>query len=584
MVRRRLASSPCFLLSIALSLAASWTASAQVGWRQLSPTTSPPGRTGHETAWDSARGRVVLFGGRDGSGNLVADTWEWSGSDWAFLFTATAPPPRESFAMAFDAARGVTVLFGGASSVGFLGDTWTWDGSVWTQATPASSPTARQGHAMAYDSVRQRVVLFGGMDANGFLSDTWEWDGASWTLQLPAASPPPREGHRLAFDSVRRRTVLFGGEAGCVMYTCNWLSDTWEWDGANWTPSSPPAAPQARSAFACAFDPAHGSTIVFGGFWVQGGPVFRIFHLSDTWTWSGTAWSAESPPRSPSAREGAPLAFDAAAGVGVLFGGVDAMGNALAETWIVAAAPDVASLAPATGSEAGGDRVHLDGTRFTSIGDTTVTFGGVAATVVAVEPTRMTVASPPGTGTVDVVVANSFGARTLPAAFAYASPVIAARFGNVNEGAGDRESPLLLNGSAGDVERRVVVPVGQPILLFMAAPSSRATARFVLYGWLAEPDATTLTPLPRGLGAMTLPTPFAGTVPQPRFVWNNLGHRATLGVPNLPSIPAPAVLGQRGRGSPRPVVVTLQGLVEDDGSIGTDRVSVTNAILLRVIP
>ncbi len=580
------ASSPSVvrLVAIAVAIALSPLARAQVGWQQLSPTTSPPGRSGHEMAWDSARGRVVLFGGRDVSGNLAADTWEWSGSDWTFLFTAVAPPPRESFAMAFDAARGVTVLFGGAGSVGLLGDTWTWDGNFWTPATPPSSPSARQGHAMAYDAARQRVVLFGGMDANGFLADTWEWDGATWTRRLPASSPPPREGHRLAYDSVRGRTVLFGGESGCIMYTCNWLADTWEWDGAAWSAASPSPAPQARSSFACAFDPTHGATIVFGGFWVQGGPVFRIFHLGDTWTWSGSAWSADSPPRSPSARDGASLAFDGAAGTGLLFGGVDANGVALAETWIVAAAPDVASLAPATGSEAGGDRVHIAGTRFTSIADTVVTFGGAAATVLSVEPTRMTVVSPPGSGTVDVVVADAFGARTVPAAFAYARPEIAARFGHVDEGAGDRESPILLNGSVGDAERRLSVSVGQPLVLFVNAPSTLASARFVLYGWLAEPDATTLTPLPRGLGAMVLPPPFAGSPPAPRFIWNDLGHRATLGAPNLPSSPAPTILGRRGRGSPRPVVVTLQGIVEDLGSITTDRVSVTNAIVLQVVP
>ena len=35
---------------------------------------------------------------------------------------------------------------------------------------------------MAYDSQRGRIVLFGGSNSiTGALGDTWEWDGATWT-------------------------------------------------------------------------------------------------------------------------------------------------------------------------------------------------------------------------------------------------------------------------------------------------------------------------------------------------------------------------------------------------------------------
>lgn len=52
----------------------------------------------------------------------------------------------------------------------------------WTERNKGKlSPSARSFHAMAYDSIRQRTVLFGGTDYSvGPLSDTWEWDGANW--------------------------------------------------------------------------------------------------------------------------------------------------------------------------------------------------------------------------------------------------------------------------------------------------------------------------------------------------------------------------------------------------------------------
>ena len=71
--------------------------------------------------------------------------------------------------MAYDSARGRVVLFGGDDG-NYDDETWEWDGSVWTQRIIAG-PSPRYFHAMAYDSGRARLVLFGGRD----LGDTWEY-------------------------------------------------------------------------------------------------------------------------------------------------------------------------------------------------------------------------------------------------------------------------------------------------------------------------------------------------------------------------------------------------------------------------
>ena len=80
---------------------------------------------------------------------------------------------RFGHALAYDSARGRVVLFGGTASLLTLSDTWEWNGNVWTRQTPAVSPPARIGHALAYDVARGRVVLFGGHGPGGTLSDTW---------------------------------------------------------------------------------------------------------------------------------------------------------------------------------------------------------------------------------------------------------------------------------------------------------------------------------------------------------------------------------------------------------------------------
>jgi hypothetical protein len=202
-------------------------------WTQRSPLTNPPKRGGHALAADTARGRVVLFGGGyltpPGTWTYYTDTWEWDGANWIQPLPATNPSGRTWTQMAYDAGRGRVVLFGGAdgqNGQSALGDTWEWDGTNWLRRSPTRSPSARHGHAMAYDPARGVVVLFGG----GQLSDTWEWDGANWTQRFPATSPSARSQHGLVYDVARGRLVLFGGTLGGPVY----FLDTWEWIGNDW--------------------------------------------------------------------------------------------------------------------------------------------------------------------------------------------------------------------------------------------------------------------------------------------------------------------------------------------------------------
>jgi hypothetical protein len=80
--------------------------------------------------------------------------------------------------MAYDSARGTIVLFGGRTigTTAYFSDTWEWNGSNWTQRNPTASPTSRSAPSMVYDSGRGVMVLFGGASASTpYLSDTWEY-------------------------------------------------------------------------------------------------------------------------------------------------------------------------------------------------------------------------------------------------------------------------------------------------------------------------------------------------------------------------------------------------------------------------
>jgi len=235
---------------------------------------------------------------------------------------------RNAHAMAYDAKRGVVVLFGGADARSVKGDTWIWDGATWTQASE-HGPTPRTFPALAFDGGRAQVVLFGGRrvlfgtdaDRRTVLADTWVWDGSAWR-QVPVTGPPARAEAVSAYDPRRDRVVLFGGytdEDGARQR----LGDTWEWDGASWTRVASDG-PAATNGAALAFDAARGKIVLFGGGRPAGGPS------PDTWEWDGRDWERVTSAVAPGRYNSAAVS-DPAGGV-IRFGGWDGT-RRVAETW-----------------------------------------------------------------------------------------------------------------------------------------------------------------------------------------------------------------------------------------------------------
>lgn len=207
-------------------------------WSQRSSAIAPPPRYGRKLSYDSARRRVLAFGG-DQSGSFHAPTsdhWEWDGTTWVER-TFNGPPPRNFFALAYDETRRRLVVFGGSVNQQRMGDTWEFDGSTWTQVFPAVAPSARAFHVMAWDARRQRVVLVGGENATG----TWEWDGQTWAPR-PSNVMPPSIAAAMAFDASRQRLVLVTEPPNPIQ--------TWEWDGTNWAQAMVRAAPRGAQAMA----------------------------------------------------------------------------------------------------------------------------------------------------------------------------------------------------------------------------------------------------------------------------------------------------------------------------------------------
>lgn len=292
------------------------------GWTRLSPSNSPPPRFNAAMAWDAAGSRLILFGGKSGASTWLSDTWAWAGGTWTPIFPSHIPNAREQHGMASTAAG--VMLFGGLNNGATNDETWLFAGSDWSRPTPIIRPGPRRGHGMV--STGSTVLLFGGADTGSIgTDDTWRFDPSNntWTQLHPATTPLARASLGLAFDTGRQKTVMLGGFPGDDPVT-------WEFNGADWTPLSPAAIPDSRYRFGIAYDPDRSQTLVFGGFdYFYAGNGFH----GDLWSWDGAQWTDEIA--APSTRQGQAMAYDIARDRIVMYGGTHdrATGLNVDETW-----------------------------------------------------------------------------------------------------------------------------------------------------------------------------------------------------------------------------------------------------------
>ena len=134
---------------------------------------------------------------------------------WREREVLPAPPDRSEACLAFDSARGRALLFGGGGA-GTFGDTWTFGDDGWRQEAPVAAPPPRRRAGCAYDPLRDRVVLVGGEELAGASDQIWEWDGRTWAL-AQAKLPAPALEVTAAFDLSRAGVVVVAGDASFVI-------------------------------------------------------------------------------------------------------------------------------------------------------------------------------------------------------------------------------------------------------------------------------------------------------------------------------------------------------------------------------
>ncbi|MCI4358228.1 MAG: PKD domain-containing protein [Thermoplasmata archaeon] len=320
------------------------------------PTNGPPPRVDSGYASDPSTGLSVIFGGYQNttppcplaSSCTSQDTWVLSGGVWrnvtpASLTATNSPSVRFGAALSYDAAISRFVLFGGAGATPSglnnpaLGDTWTFAPSndTWTQVCQSctagtDAPPARWDSGFAYDPAAQETVVFGGLTTfSGTtvgLSDTWTFDGTNWTAHASGATPVMRSSPAMAWDGQSQSIIMVGG-----VPTSAATGRTWSFSSGNWTMQSPTTSPPQMGGAAAATNPLNGSPIIYGG--CASNPC-STGSLNQTWTYSNGNWYRLFPALRP-----APVGRDHAAlfdlgplGALGMFGG-DARGAPSNDTW-----------------------------------------------------------------------------------------------------------------------------------------------------------------------------------------------------------------------------------------------------------
>src|SRR5438105_3716814 len=283
--------------------------------------------------YDPVSTHMILFGGLTAidSGTRRAyhldDTWEWTGSRWIQRFPKHSPVARAAQAMVYDSARSRIVMFGGRSDATDLNETWIYSNSDWTQFNPPNSPSARALPGAAYDSVRDRIVLFGGTQTSADgktitpIHDTWEFDGTTWKQiggEGPAVAKP-----LLVYDAARNQVIMLGldSSAATLMYA-------YDPTAGAWNQVKPATLPPCVNEGMIAYQDAT-QTVVY-----TGGVCTTSTGTDETFEWDGTTWNKITLLATAVEVFGGAMAYDQNKQIATLFGGSPTVGLPVSDTWI----------------------------------------------------------------------------------------------------------------------------------------------------------------------------------------------------------------------------------------------------------
>ncbi len=168
----------------------------------------------------------------------------------------------------------------------------------WKHLSPLHAPLARDSAGIAFDESSHTIILTGGetgcSPSTTYFSDTWAWNGSDWTELHPKGIGPAQTviGEQMAYDPLTHTAVAVTPPGGCGQGTF-----TWTWNGSTWnvygncflsgSSTEIPCPMTSPRLDGLGYDAATRQLVYFdpsGYLDAQGNSI----SASSTWTWSGT--------------------------------------------------------------------------------------------------------------------------------------------------------------------------------------------------------------------------------------------------------------------------------------------------------
>lgn len=241
-------------------------------WKQLVGE-APPARSGFALAFDATRGKVVLFGGVAESGPLN-DTWELDGANWRQVISAPglAPAAGSGSALAYDTERGRLLLYEGVNEHGALWNMWQLTTNGWILTATTAPELAVADPLMVWDAAHSKLVMVGG-------DEFYEFGGTSPHSHVAA------HAFRVSLEDATGLSALsatwvgagLGDDGGVSTPGVEFL--VWNWTANNWTRlglhySLNSASPAARTITASPPAPLD-DYVRDGRVWLLATPLYR---------------------------------------------------------------------------------------------------------------------------------------------------------------------------------------------------------------------------------------------------------------------------------------------------------------------
>jgi hypothetical protein len=186
--------------------------------------------------------------------------------------------------VAWDTERGVAVMFGGTNRTGYNADTWEFSDGKWHKRTPKTSPPARASAIMYYDVKRKHVVIACGHvyddQVRINLSDSWYWDGKDWTRITKTMPYKPLSIRSWAYDRKRARLIALCKPDDSVGDDL----EIYEFDGRYWSEAEVGMPRKGIKGGKLVYDPRVEQVMLYGS-----STTGDSKPVETTWHWNGTA-------------------------------------------------------------------------------------------------------------------------------------------------------------------------------------------------------------------------------------------------------------------------------------------------------